>query len=145
MQRRSDLRQLGGADQRVGLLQEPPAGALVIVRAVVRLGIAVAGAEVVTTPGEKRNDETKKWLLRNSTHLLPIHLLNQISEGSSAEESPAARWEERGGRKWGGRRLWSRQVEQSKDIKDCLLSFPGSSLTADRHRLLLNIRRRIFA
>lgn len=51
--RRSDLRQLGGADQRVGLLQEPPAGALVVVGAVVRLGVAVAGAEVVTTSEEK--------------------------------------------------------------------------------------------
>lgn len=49
MLRRSDLRQLGGADQRVGLLQEPPAGALVVVGAVVRLGVAVAGAEIVTT------------------------------------------------------------------------------------------------
>lgn len=45
----SDLGQLGSADQRVGLLQEPPAGALVVVRAVVSLGVAVGGAEVVTT------------------------------------------------------------------------------------------------
>lgn len=55
MLRRSDLRQLGGADQRVGLLQEPPAGALVVVGAVVRLGVAVAGAEVVTTSEKKTN------------------------------------------------------------------------------------------
>lgn len=44
----SDLGQLGGADQRVGLPQEPPPGALVVVRAVVSLGVAVGGAEVVT-------------------------------------------------------------------------------------------------
>lgn len=45
----SDLGQLGSADQRVGLLQQPPPGALVVKRAVVSLGVAVAGAEVVTT------------------------------------------------------------------------------------------------
>lgn len=61
--RRSDLRQLGGADQRVGLLQEPPAGALVVVVAVVRLGVAVAGTEVVTTSDEK-NKQTLIYLDR---------------------------------------------------------------------------------
>lgn len=45
----SDLGQLGSADQRVGLLQESPPGALVVIRAVVSLGVAVGGAEVVTT------------------------------------------------------------------------------------------------
>lgn len=45
----SDLGQLGSADQRVGLLQESPPGALVVKRAVVSLGVAVGGAEVVTT------------------------------------------------------------------------------------------------
>lgn len=48
----SDLGQLGGADQRVGLLQESPPGALVVVRAVMSLGVAVGGAEVV--PASKR-------------------------------------------------------------------------------------------
>lgn len=45
----SDLGQLGSADQRVGLLQESPPGALVVIRAVMSLGVAVGGAEVVTT------------------------------------------------------------------------------------------------
>lgn len=57
MLRRSDLRQLRGTDQRVGLLQEPPAGALVVVRAVVCLCVAVAGAEVVTTSEKKRTKQ----------------------------------------------------------------------------------------
>lgn len=35
------------------------------------------------------------------------------------------------------------QVEQWKDMKDGLLSFPGSSLTGYRHVLLLNIHRGI--
>lgn len=46
----SDLGQLGGADERVGLLQEASAGALVVVRAVVGLCIAVGGTEVLPTP-----------------------------------------------------------------------------------------------
>lgn len=45
----SDLGQLGSADQRVGLLQESSPGALVVIRAVMSLGVAVGGAEVVTT------------------------------------------------------------------------------------------------
>lgn len=50
----SDLGQLGSADQRVGLLQESPPGTLVVVRAVMGLGVAVRGAEVVTTPKQQR-------------------------------------------------------------------------------------------
>lgn len=45
----SDLGQLGGADERVGLLQEAAARALVVVRALVGLCIAVSGAEVLPT------------------------------------------------------------------------------------------------
>lgn len=45
-----DLRQLGSTDERVGLLEKPPSGTLVVIGAVVRLCVAVGGTEVVTTP-----------------------------------------------------------------------------------------------
>lgn len=45
-----DLRQLGGTDQRVGVLQISPSGTLVVIRAVMQLSIAVGGTEVVSTP-----------------------------------------------------------------------------------------------
>lgn len=46
----SDLGQLGGADERVGLLEEAAACALVVVGAGVRLCIAVGGTEVLPAP-----------------------------------------------------------------------------------------------
>lgn len=45
-----DLGQLGGTDQRVGLLQEPSSSALVVICAVMCLCIAVRCAEVVAAP-----------------------------------------------------------------------------------------------
>lgn len=53
----SDLGQLGSTDQRVGLLQESPPGALVVVRAVMGLGVAVGGAEVAATSERQRRFE----------------------------------------------------------------------------------------
>lgn len=45
-----DLGQLWSADEGVGLLQNSPSGTLVVVRAVMRLCVAVGGTEVVTAP-----------------------------------------------------------------------------------------------
>lgn len=53
MGRGSDLGQLGSVDDGVGFLEEAAAGALVVVRAVMGLRIAVGGAEIVTTPERK--------------------------------------------------------------------------------------------
>lgn len=46
---RLDLRQLGSTDKRVGLLQKPPPGTLVVIAAVVCLCVAVGGTEVLKT------------------------------------------------------------------------------------------------
>lgn len=60
--RGSDLGQLGSVDDGVSFLEEAASGALVVVRAVVGLCVAVGGAEVVTTP-EKTEE-----------HNSPIHI-----------------------------------------------------------------------
>lgn len=62
MGRGSDLGQLGSVDDGVSFLEEAASGALVVVRAVVGLCVAVGGAEVVTTP-EKTEE-----------HNSPIHI-----------------------------------------------------------------------
>lgn len=80
----SDLGQLGSADQRVGLLQQSPPGTLVVERAVVGLGVAVRGAEVVTTSTRERGFQTRMspdmstglFFLRN------IMVLNHFSQQS---------------------------------------------------------------
>lgn len=64
----SDLGQLGGADERVGLPQEAPPGTLVVVRAVVDLSVAVLGTEVVTTSTTTEALSTRRPLTSTSHH-----------------------------------------------------------------------------